>query len=213
MTRCGAVPPVPHPRIQPRRRGADRAIELRFRYRAAVVRHARARRSCWMTQRRRLGRVFWLELAARRVSTVREGVQVAIEPGNTVVLDLANASLAMRWSCRRRQWRPAKAVGLGRGIVHVSHTKGNIVGRHLGRGRTAPAQAPSRTRRHPAATRGSSPREITRISAWRLAEPRARNCASTCRRACEAHGVTPEQLENLRGHRLPLRTAGDAYRQ
>ena len=59
-----------------------------------------------------------------------------------------------------------------------------------------------------AATRGCSPRATTRTSASAAGRARARSSAIICGGPARRTGSTPSELEELRGHRLPLRRPG-----
>jgi geranylgeranyl reductase family protein len=181
-------------------------IELRFRYGAAVV-HRANEPVVWMTQRRRLD-AFLLEAARERGVEVREGVKVAIEPGNTVVLGggervTADAIVGADGA----NGITARAFGLGEGITYGVAYEGNVSYPTLPRERY--------TRRLvleladiPGGYAWVFPKgdhANVGVGGWESEGPKLR---AHLRRACEAHGLDPDDLESLRGHRLPLRRAG-----
>ncbi|HTD58750.1 MAG TPA: FAD-dependent monooxygenase, partial [Solirubrobacteraceae bacterium] len=99
-------------------------VELRFRYRAAVV-HRTNEPVVWMTQRRRLD-AFLLDAARERGVEVREGVKVTIEPGNTVAFASGERVCADALvGADGANGITAKAVGLGEGIVYGVAYEGN----------------------------------------------------------------------------------------
>ena len=100
----------------------------------------------------------------------------------------------------------ARALGLGRqpgASASPSRETSRYakLGERLPRPRSCSSSASSR-----AATAGSSPRATTPTSASAAGSGRDPACASTCARLCEAHGVSPDDLESVRGYRLPLRS-------
>ncbi len=181
-------------------------VELRFRYRAAVVRETREP-VVWMTQRRRLD-AFLLDAAREQGVEVREGVHVAIEPGNTLVLGAGERVHADALvGADGANGITAKAVGLGQGIVYGVAYEGNV------RYPTLPQER--YTRRLvleladiPGGYGWVFPKgdhANVGVGGWQSEGPKLRE---HLRRVCEAHGLDPGALESLRGHRLPLRRPG-----
>jgi len=178
-------------------------VELRFRYRDAVVREARDT-VIWMTQRRRLD-AFLLDAARDQGADVREGAQVTHDGGIRVGGAPVAADVVV--GADGANGTTAKAVSLGNGIVHGVALEGNA--RY--------ADLPSDS------YRGRAIIELADIpggygwvfpkgdhvnvgvGAWAQEGPRLREHLA---RVCAAHGLVPEQLENVRGHRLPLRRPG-----
>jgi geranylgeranyl reductase family protein len=170
-------------------------VELRFRYRESVVRRC-ASPVIWMTQRRRLD-AFLLDAARERGVEVREEttVDAAAFPADWVVVaDGANGTAA-------------RAFSLGEGIVHGVAYEGNARYGVVPRERYA---------RRAVVELGHVPGGYgwafakgdhvnVGVGAWESEGPRIRE---HLKRVCEAHGVEPDQLEQLRGHRLPLRRPG-----
>ncbi len=181
-------------------------VELRFRYGASVVQGA-DQPVVWMTQRSRLD-AFLLDAARDRGAEVREGVRVAIEPGNTVVLGAGErVSADVLVGADGANGITAKAVGLGDGIVHGVAYEGNapytIVSRERYAGRLILELADI-----PGGYAWVFPKGDhvnVGVGGWQSEGPKLRE---HLRRACEAHGLDPEALESLRGHRLPLRRPG-----
>ena len=170
-------------------------VELRFRYRDAVVRSA-SRPVIRMTQRRRLD-AFLLDAARDKGVEVREGetIDVAKAPADVVVgADGANGTTA-------------RAFALGDGIVHGVAYEGNVPYARVGRDRYA---------RRAVVELGDIPGGYgwvfakgdhvnVGVGAWQSEGPRIREHLA---RVCQAHGLEPDELDSLRGHRLPLRRPG-----
>ncbi len=181
-------------------------VELRFRYRAAVVRRTNEP-VVWMTQRRRLD-AFLLDAAREKGVEVREGVRVAIEPGNTVVLGAGERVGAEAIvGADGANGITAKAVGLGDGIVYGVAYEGNVKYPTLPRERYA-RRLVLELADIPGGYAWVFPKgdhANVGVGGWQSEGPRLRE---HLRRACEAHGLDPDALESLRGHRLPLRRPG-----
>ena len=170
-------------------------VELRFRFGDSVERHA-ATPVIRMTQRRRLD-AFLLDAARERGVEVREGttVDVTDAPADLVIgADGANGTTA-------------RAFGLGQGIVHGVAYEGNV-----------PYGVVSEERYgHRAVVElGDIPGGYgwvfakgdhvnVGVGAWQSEGPRIREHLA---KICVAHNLEPEQLESVRGHRLPLRRPG-----
>ncbi len=109
---------------------------------------------------------------------------------------------------RRERHHRQGASGSATAIVHGVAYEGNVPYPTLAaRALRAPARA--RARRHPRRLRaGSSRRATTRTSASAAGRARGRSCASTCAASARRTASTGAQLEDLRGHRLPLRRPG-----
>ncbi|MBV8395392.1 MAG: NAD(P)/FAD-dependent oxidoreductase [Actinobacteria bacterium] len=170
-------------------------VELRFRYGDAVVRHAREP-VIRMTQRRRLD-AFLLDAARERGADIREGTtldDVGVEGDVIVGADGANGTTA-------------KAVGLGVGIVHGVAYEGNASYAQISRDRYA-RRAVVELADIPGGYAWVFPKgdhANVGVGAWQSEGPKLRE---HLRRACAAHGLDPESLSDLRGHRLPLRRPG-----
>jgi geranylgeranyl reductase family protein len=170
-------------------------VELRFRYQRAVVRSAK-RPVVWMTQRRRLD-AFLLDAAREKGVEVREGTTVdpTKPPADVVVgADGANGIVA-------------RTFELGNGIVRGVAYEGNI--RY---GDVPPKRYARRAVIELAGIPGGYGWVFPKgdhvnvgVGAWEREGPRIRD---HLRRVCEAHGIDPARLEQLRGHRLPLRRPG-----
>jgi geranylgeranyl reductase family protein len=170
-------------------------VELRFRYGSAVERRS-ARPVIRMTQRRRLD-AFLLDAARERGVEVREGttVDVTDAPADVVVAaDGANGTTA-------------RAFGLGAGIVHGVAYEGNVpyesVSRDRYRNRAVIELADIPGGYGWVFAKGDHVN--VGVGAWQSEGPRIREHLA---RVCRAHDLEPEQLEGLRGHRLPLRRPG-----
>jgi geranylgeranyl reductase family protein len=170
-------------------------VELRFRYRDTVVRHS-STTLIRMTQRRRLD-AFLLDAARDRGVEVREGTTIDLSdaPADVVVgADGANGTTA-------------RSLGLGSGIVHGVAYEGNISYDVVERVRYA-----NRAVIELADIPGGYGWVFAKgdhvnvgVGAWQNEGPRIREHLA---RVCDAHDVSPAQLEGLRGHRLPLRRPG-----
>jgi geranylgeranyl reductase family protein len=170
-------------------------VELRFRYRDAVVRRA-SRPVIRMTQRRRLD-AFLLDAAREKGVEVREGetIDVADAPADVVVgADGANGTTA-------------RALGLGDGIVHGVAYEGNVAYARIGRERYA-RRAVVEFADIPGGygwVFAKGDHVNVGVGAWQSEGPRIReHLAGVCR----AHGLAPSELDALRGHRLPMRRPG-----
>jgi geranylgeranyl reductase family protein len=168
-------------------------VELRFRYQDAVERRAR-RPVIAMTQRRRLD-AFLLD-AARAVGVeVQEGATADLSSAELVVgADGANGTTA-------------RALGLGAGIVHGVALEGNVAYGRVSRDRYG-RRAVIELADIPGGYGWVFPKGDhvnVGVGAWQAQGPYLRE---HLRRICEAHGLRPDELENLRGHRLPLRRPG-----
>jgi flavin-dependent dehydrogenase len=168
-------------------------VELRFRYSDAVERRAR-QPVIAMTQRWRLD-AFLLD-AAREVGVeVREGASADLGCTSVVVAaDGANGTTA-------------RTLGLGVGIVHGVALEGNAAYGRLARDRYS-RRAVVELADIPGGYGWVFPKGDhvnVGVGAWQAEGPRLRE---HLRRTCEAHGLRPDDLEDLRGHRLPLRRPG-----
>ena len=182
-------------------------VELRFRYRAAVVRETREP-VVWMTQRRRLD-AFLLDAARAKGVEVREGVRVAIEPEHSVVVlgggERVGADAIV--GADGANGITAKSVGLGEGIVYGVAYEGNVKYPTLPRERYA-RRLVLELADIPGGYGWVFPKgdhANVGVGGWQSEGPRLRE---HLRRVCEAHGLEPGALESLRGHRLPLRRPG-----
>jgi geranylgeranyl reductase family protein len=181
-------------------------VELRFRYGAAVV-HRTNEPVVWMTQRQRLD-AFLLDAARERGADVREGVKVAIESGNTVVLDSTEKfSADAIVGADGANGITARSVGLGEGIRYGVAYEGNVKYPTLPRERYA-RRLVLELADIPGGYAWVFPKgdhANVGVGGWESEGPKLRE---HLRRACEAHGLDPAELESLRGHRLPLRHHG-----
>ncbi len=180
-------------------------VELRFRYRRAVV-HRTSEPVVWMTQRRRLD-AFLLDSARERGVEVREGAKVEVEPGNTVVISGERLTADALIGADGANGVTAKAVGLGNGIVYGVAFEGNVKypilpqARYAGRLVLELADIPGGY----AWVFPKGDHANVGVGGWESEGPKLRE---HLRRACEAHGLEPGDLKELRGHRLPLRRPG-----
>jgi geranylgeranyl reductase family protein len=179
-------------------------VELRFRFDDAVVRKARAP-VIRMTQRRRLD-AFLLDAARERGVEVREGAKVTLE-GDRPRVDERRVTCAAIVGADGANGITARALGLGDGIVHGVAFEGN-----LPYGRVSREAYGHRAVIELADIPGGYGWVFPKgdhvnvgVGAWEKEGPQLRE---HLRRTCEAHGVSPSELESLRGHRLPLRRAG-----
>jgi geranylgeranyl reductase family protein len=170
-------------------------VELRFRYGDAVERRS-PKPVIHMTQRRHLD-AFLLEAARERGVEVREGTTI----------DLTNAPADIVVGADGANGTTARAVGLGRGIVHGVAYEGNVPYGVVSRERYA----------HRAIVEfadipggygwvfAKGDHVNVGVGAWQSEGPRIREHLA---RVCAAHSLNPERLEDLRGHRLPMRRPG-----
>ena len=181
-------------------------VELRFRYGASVVHHAREP-VVWMTQRRRLD-AFLLDAARERGVEVREGVRVKIEPGNKVALGPAEyAGADVLVGADGANGITARAVGLGEGISYGVAYEGNVPYPVLPRERYA-RRLVLELADIPGGYAWVFPKgdhANVGVGGWESEGPKLKE---HLKRACEAHGLDAAELEQLRGHRLPLRRPG-----
>jgi len=178
-------------------------VELRFRYRDAVERKA-AEPVIWMTQRRRLD-AFLLDAARERGAGVREGAHVTYDGGIKVGGEPVSADVVV--GADGANGTTAKALSLGAGIVHGVALEGNAPfaalesERYRGRAVVELADIPGGYGwvfpKHDHVNVG--------VGAWAEEGPRLREHLA---RVCDAHGLAPDRLEQVRGHRLPLRRPG-----
>ena len=178
-------------------------VELRFRYRDAVVRRAGAP-VIWMTQRRRLD-AFLLDAARDAGAEVREGVQVSHNGGITLAGERIAADVVVGADGANGQ--TAKALSLGGAIVHGVALEGNVpyselpVDRYRHRAVVELADIPGGY----GWVFPKADHVNVGVGAWAAEGPRLREHLAN---VCAAHGLGPAQLENVRGHRLPLRRPG-----
>ncbi len=181
-------------------------VELRFRYRAAVVHHANEP-VVWMTQRQRLD-AFLLDAARERGAEVREGVKVSLEPNNTVALGSGEKVRAeVIVGADGANGITARSVGLGNGITYGVAYEGNVPYPTLPRERYA-RRLVLELADIPGGYAWVFPKgdhANVGVGGWESEAPKLKE---HLRRACEAHGLEPDSLESLRGHRLPLRRPG-----
>src|SRR5262249_25132273 len=159
------------------------------------------------TQRSRLD-AFLLDAARERGVEVREGVKVGIEPGNTVTLGprerVTGEAIV---GADGANGITAKAVGLGEGITYGRPYEGNVKDPTIPRERYA-RRLVLELADIPGGYAWVFPKgdhANVGVGGWQSEGPKLRD---HLRRACEAHGLDPAELEELRGHRLPLRRHG-----
>jgi geranylgeranyl reductase family protein len=181
-------------------------VELRFRYRAAVVRQTREP-VVWMTQRRRLD-AFLLDAAREKGVEVREGVRVTVEPDNIVLLGSGERVRGETLvGADGANGVTARTLGLADGIVYGVAYEGNVKYPVLPRERYARrlvlelADIPGGY----AWVFPKADHANVGVGGWQSEGPKLRE---HLKRVCEVHGLDPAVLENVRGHRLPLRRPG-----
>jgi len=178
-------------------------VELRFRYQDAVVRKAHAP-VIWMTQRRRLD-AFLLDAAREAGAEVREGARVAV--GDGVSVDGERIDVDVIVGADGANGQTAKALSLGGAIVHGVALEGNVpygalpADRYLHRAVVELADIPGGY----GWVFPKGDHVNVGVGAWAEEGPHLRDHLG---RVCAAHGLVPDQLENVRGHRLPLRRPG-----
>jgi geranylgeranyl reductase family protein len=178
-------------------------VELRFRFGERVERTAQAP-VIYMTQRRRLD-AFLLDAAREEGVEVREGAQVSV--GDGVRLDGVPVTVDVVVGADGANGTTARALGLGVGIVHGVALEGNAPYTRVAR---------DRYRRRAVVELADIPGGYgwvfpkgdhvnVGVGAWKEEGP---NLRAHLARTCDAHGLNLEDLEHLRGHRLPLRPPG-----
>jgi geranylgeranyl reductase family protein len=178
-------------------------VELRFRYGDAVVRRSDTP-FVWMTQRRRLD-AFLLDAARERGVEVQEGVAVKVEPRNVVALGTGERFEAdVVVGADGANGTTARSLGLGGGVLNGVAYEGNVPYPTISRERYA-RRVVIEIADIPGGYGWVFPKgdhANVGVGCWQEEGPRIRE---HLRRVCEAHDLDPGQLENLRGHRLPLR--------
>jgi geranylgeranyl reductase family protein len=170
-------------------------VELRFRFGDAVERRA-AEPVIRMTQRRRLD-AFLLDAAREQGVEVREGttIDVTDAPADVVVgADGANGTTA-------------RAFGLGKGIVYGLAYEGNVPYGVVSKehyGRRAVVELGDIPGGYGWVFAKGDHVNVG-VGAWQSEGPRIREHLA---RVCFAHNLDPDQLQSVRGHRLPLRRPG-----
>jgi len=170
-------------------------VELRFRYRDAVERRSREP-VIHMTQRRRLD-AFLLDAARERGVEVREGTR----------LDEADAASDVVVGADGANGTTARTFGLGEGIVHGVAYEGNVAYGVVSRARYA-RRAVVELADIPGGygwVFAKGDHVNVGVGAWQSEGPKLR---AHLARVCAGHGLAPDQLTDLRGHRLPLRRRG-----
>jgi geranylgeranyl reductase family protein len=181
-------------------------VELRFRYRDFIVRNART--PCvWMTQRRRLD-AFLLDAACEAGVEVLEGTKVELGEEQVHTLEGGErVQAAVVVGADGANGTTARAAGLGNNIVHGVAFEGNLpYGGAISRERYG-RRLVLELADIPGGYGWVFPKGDhvnIGVGGWDSEGPKLRD---HLRRLCEAHGVEVEQLEQLRGHRLPLRRA------
>jgi geranylgeranyl reductase family protein len=182
-------------------------VELRFRYGEAVVRRS-AQPFVWMTQRRRLD-AFLLDAASERGVEVLDGVAVKVEKeGNVVSVPTGERFAAdVLVGADGANGVTGRAVGLGEGVRNGVAYEGNVPYPTIPRERYA-RRVVIELADIPGGYGWVFPKgdhANVGVGCWQEEGPKIRE---HLRRVCEAHDLDPAALENLRGHRLPLRMPG-----
>jgi geranylgeranyl reductase family protein len=175
-------------------------VELRFRYADSVERRAHAP-VIRMTQRRRLD-AFLLDAARQAGVTVQEAVRVELGDESRVGGERVQADVVV--GADGSNGISAKALGLGNDIVRGVALEGNVAYSRVGRERYM-RRAVIELADIPGGYGWVFPKGDhvnVGVGAWEREGPRLRD---HLRRVCEAHGLTPDELTDVRGHRLPLR--------
>ncbi len=178
-------------------------VELRFRFGDYVERPARAP-VIYMTQRRRLD-AFLLDAARERGVEVREGAHVSF--GEQIRVDGTPVQADVVVGADGANGTTARALGLGVGIVHGVALEGNVPYTRIAHDRYA-RRAVVEFADIPGGYGWVFPKGDhvnVGVGAWKAEGPHLREHLA---RTCAAHGLHPEELEQLRGHRLPMRPPG-----
>ena len=175
-------------------------VELRFRYRDSVERRARAP-VIWMTQRRRLD-AFLLDAAREAGAEVREGARV--ELGDGVKVDGKKVLVDVIVGADGANGSTARALNLGNDIVYGVALEGNVAYGRVSRSRYD-ARAVVELADIPGGYGWVFPKGDhvnVGVGTWQTEGGRLRAFLA---QTCAAHGLTPSDLSDVRGHRLPLR--------
>ena len=178
-------------------------VELRFRFGDRVERPARAP-VIYMTQRRRLD-AFLLDAAREQGVEVREGAHVSL--GDEIRVDGTPVKADVVVGADGANGTTARALGLGTGIVHGVALEGNVPYTRIAHDRYA-RRAVVEFADIPGGYGWVFPKGDhvnVGVGAWKAEGPHLREHLA---RTCAAHGLRPEELEHVRGHRLPMRPPG-----
>jgi geranylgeranyl reductase family protein len=178
-------------------------VELRFRFGDSVVRSAREP-VIFMTQRRRLD-AFLLDAAREQGVDVREGARV--ELGDGIRIDGTAVAADVVVGADGANGTTARTLGIGAGIVHGVALEGNVPFTRVSHERYQ-RRAVIELADIPGGYGWVFPKGDhvnVGVGAWQSEGP---NLRVHLARTCEAHGLQLEELEHLRGHRLPLRPPG-----
>lgn len=185
-------------------------IDLRLRYGRSIVRGSGEPLVC-MTQRRRLD-AFLVERAVEAGAVFREGARVtAVESGADGVRVVAGGErleAAALVGADGANGLCARALGLGGNRSVGVALEGNLPYEKLGEWPRASLRLELDT--VPGGYAWVFPKgdhANLGVGGWAAEGPRLR---AHLRRLCEAHGVRLEDLESVRGHRLPMRAASSA---
>ena len=181
-------------------------IELRFRYGPTVIRTAKEP-IVWMTQRKRLD-AFLLDAARERGGGGARGRQGRDRAGQHRRARVGRACHRRRprWG-RRGERDHRKSVGLGQGVSYGVAYEGNVPYPTLSQERYA-RRIVLELADIPGGYAWVFPKgdhANVGVGGWESEGPKLREHLARC---CEAHGLDPDDLESLRGHRLPLRKPG-----
>jgi geranylgeranyl reductase family protein len=175
-------------------------VELRFRYHDSVERRAHAP-VIRMTQRRRLDS-FLLDAAREAGASVQESARVELGAEIRVGGERVEADVVV--GADGSNGISARAFGLGNDIVRGVALEGNVAYGRVARERYA-RRAVIELADIPGGYGWVFPKGDhvnVGVGAWEQEGPRLRD---HLRRVCEAHGLAPHELTEVRGHRLPLR--------
>ncbi len=178
-------------------------MEFRLGFRTRFERRGRRGPFVLMTQRRRLDQ-YLAEQAAAAGADFRDGVRVGdLSPDGTLRVDGAPVAAEILVGADGANGVTAKTLGLGGGIVHGVAFEGNAPFRERFRG-----LAVIELGTIPGGYGWVFPKGDhvnVGVGGWEREGPRLRDHLA---RLCREHGIDPERLEGVRGHRLPLRRPG-----
>ncbi len=182
----------------------DRITRARCRLRyGPVIERSSDRVLCLMTQRRRLDE-FLVQNAADAGAEFRDGVRVAVESDTRLTVDGSPVEVAALIGADGANGITARALGLAGGIVNGVALEGNLPYERLPRN----------------GWRGMLVLELATVpggygwifpkgnhvnvgvGGWGEEGPRLRG---HLRVLCEHYGIEPDELSDVRGHRLPMR--------
>ena len=176
-------------------------VECRLRYGRSFERGDRV--LCLMTQRRRLDH-FLVERAAEAGADFRDGVRVEVESDRELRVDGDRVQVHALVGADGANGTTARALGIGGDIVHGVALEGNVADANVDKRRYE-----GRMVIDLAVLPGGYGWVFPKgdhvnvgVGGWGYVGPRARDELNVL---CQRHGIDPTRVEEIRGHRLPMR--------